>query len=73
MATLAGSGDVSYGYFPRPEPRLSTHVSTKSLPVKASPPKGYEDAPIYRFTGIPDLRKRVQSLANKLVAGRTTE
>src|ERR1700722_11501825 len=52
---------------------LSTHVSTKSSPVETSPPKGYEDAPIYQFTGIPDLRKRVQSLADKLVAGRTTE
>jgi hypothetical protein len=48
-------------------------MSTKSSPVETSPPKGYEDAPIYQFTGIPDLRKRVQSLAAELVAGRTTE
>jgi hypothetical protein len=73
MATLGGSGDVSYEYFLRPRPRLSTHVSTKSSPVEISPPKGYEDAPIYQFTGIPDLRKHVQSLAHELVAGRTTE
>jgi hypothetical protein len=41
--------------------------------VETPPPKGYEDAPIYRFGGIPDLRKRVQSLADELAAGRTTE
>jgi hypothetical protein len=73
MATLGGSGDVSYEYFLRSGPRLSTHVSTKSSPVEISPPKGYEEAPIYQFTGIPDLRKRIQSLAHELVAGRTTE
>jgi hypothetical protein len=73
MATLGGSGDVSYGYFLRLGSRSSTHVSTESLPVEISPPNGYEDAPIYQFTGIPDLRKRVQSLAHELVAGRTTK
>jgi hypothetical protein len=73
MATLGGSGDVLYGYFLQSGPRSSTHVSTKSSPVETSPPKGYEDAPTYQFTGIPDLRKRVQLLADKLVAGRTTE
>jgi hypothetical protein len=41
--------------------------------VEIPPPKGYEDAPIYQFTGIPDLRKRVQSQAHELAAGRTTE
>lgn len=64
---------MSHEYFLRSGPRLSTHVSTKSSPVEISPPKGYEDAPTYQFTGIPDLRKHVQSLAHKLVAGRTTE
>jgi hypothetical protein len=59
MATLGRSGDASYGYFLRPGSRSSNHVSTKSSPVETSPPKGYEDAPIYQFTGIPDLRKRV--------------
>jgi hypothetical protein len=54
-------------------PRPSTHLSTKSSPVKTSPPKGYEDAPIYKFTGIKDLRKCVQLLSDKLVAGHTTE
>src|SRR2546423_13516939 len=104
--TLGGSGDVSYGYFLRPGPRSSTHVSTKSSsvetssgprpsthvptksspvetssgpspsthvptkssPVETSPPKGDEDAPIYQFTRIQYLRKRVQLLAHKLVA-----
>jgi hypothetical protein len=73
MATLGGSGDVSYGYFLRSGQRSSTHVLTKSSPVETSPPKGYEDAPIYQFTGIPDFRKLVQSLADKLAAGRITE
>jgi len=73
MATLGGSGDASYGYFLRSGPRPSTHVSAKSSPVKTSLPKGYKDVPTYQFTGIPDLRKRVRSLADKLVAGRTTE
>ena len=41
--------------------------------METSPPKGYEDTPIYPFTGIPDLRKRIQSLADELVAGRTTK
>jgi hypothetical protein len=68
MATLGGSGDVSYGYFLRPGPRPNTHV-----PTKTSPPKGYDDAPIYQFTGIQDLRKYVQLLADKLIAGHTTE
>jgi hypothetical protein len=70
---LGGSGDVSYGYFLRSGPRSSTHVSTKSSPVKTSPLKEYKDAPTYQFTGIPDLRKHVQSLTNKLAADRTTE
>lgn len=64
---------MSHGYVLRSGPRSSTHVSTKSSPAETSPPKGYEGTPIYQFTGIPDLRKRVQSLAQKLVAGRTTE
>jgi hypothetical protein len=64
MATLGRSGDVSYGYFLRSGPRS---------PVKTSPPKGYKGTPIYQFTGIPDLRKCVQSLADELVAGRTTK
>jgi hypothetical protein len=64
---------MSHGFFLRSGPRSSTHVSTKSSPVETSPPKGYEGAPIYQFTGIPDLRKRVKLLADKLVAGRTTE
>jgi hypothetical protein len=64
---------MSHGYFPRSGPRSSTHVSTKSSPVKTSPPKGYKDAPIYQFTGIPDLQKRVQSLDDELAADRTTE
>src|SRR2546423_1772401 len=52
----------------------SAHVSTvSSSPVEASSPKGYEDTSIYQFTGIPDLRERVQSLAHELVAGRTTK
>ena len=64
---------MSHGYFLRSGPRSSTHVSTKSSPVETSPLKGYEDAPIYKFTGILDLRKRVQLLADKLVVGRITE
>src|SRR5256885_1561759 len=73
MPTLGGSGDVSHENFLRPGSRSSTHVSTKSSPVETSPPKGYEDTPIYPFTGIPDLRKRVQSLTDELAAGRITE
>jgi hypothetical protein len=38
-----------------------------------SPSKGYNGAPIYQFTEIPDLRKRVQSLADELAAGHTTK
>src|SRR2546423_1973893 len=48
-------------------------VSYKSSPVEASPLDGYEDVPIYRFTGIPDLQKRVKSQYDALRDGRTTE
>jgi hypothetical protein len=41
--------------------------------VEASPPKGYEDTPIYQFIGIPDLREHVQLLAHELAAGHTTK
>jgi hypothetical protein len=55
----------------------STHVSTNSSPVTNSTPKGplkeYENAPTFHFTGIPNLRKRIESLAKDLAAGRTTE
>jgi hypothetical protein len=44
----------------------------KTSPLKG-PPKEYKNAPTYQFTGIPNLRKRVQSLAKELAAGRTTE
>jgi hypothetical protein len=73
MATLGGSSDVSCGYSLMPGPRSSTHVSTKSSSVETSPLEGYEDAPIYQFTGIPELRKWVGSQSNALVAGRITE
>jgi hypothetical protein len=36
-------------------------------------PKGYEDTAIYQFTGISNLRERVQSLAHELAAGHTTK
>jgi hypothetical protein len=32
-------------------------------------PKGYEDTSIYQFTGIPNLREHIQSLAQELAAG----
>jgi hypothetical protein len=70
MATYGGSSDVSYGYTLRSG---STHVSTKSLPVETSSLEGYADAPIYRFTGIPDLRKRVHSQSAAIQARRTTK
>jgi hypothetical protein len=53
--------------------RLSTDVSTESSPVEASPLDGYEDAPVYVFAGIPDLRSRVKLQLDTLRDGRTTE
>src|SRR2546421_8900765 len=51
----------------------NAHVSTaSSSPVEASLPKGYEDTSVYQFTGIPDLREHVRSLAHKLAIGHTT-
>jgi hypothetical protein len=73
MATYGGSSDVSSEYSLRLGPRSSTHASTKSSPVETSPLEGYADARIYRFTGIPDLRKVVGSVSNALAAGRTTQ
>jgi hypothetical protein len=73
MAPYGGSSDVSWGYDLKSGPRLCTDISTESSPVKASPLEGYEDIPIYAFTGIPDLRKRVNSLFDALREGRTTD
>jgi hypothetical protein len=73
MATSSGSGDVSSGYPVKPTSSSSTHVSTNSSPVETSPLKEQPDAPLYQFTGIPDLRKRVRSQSNELVAGRTNQ
>jgi hypothetical protein len=72
MATYGGSSDVSSGYTVRSRSSLSTHVSTKSSPVETSPLKGQADTLTYQFTGILDLRKRVDSQSNALLAGRTT-
>ena len=71
MASYGGSSDVSWGDTLNSGSRSSG--STSSAPVETSSLEGQMDAPIYRFTGILDLRKRVQSLAYDLVAGRTTE
>ena len=73
MATYGGSSDVSSGYIVRSKSSSSTHVSTNSSPVEASPLEGQVDAPIYQFAGIPDLRKHVDSQSNALVAGYTTQ
>jgi hypothetical protein len=73
MATYGGSSDVSSEYSLRSGPRSSSHASTPSSPVETLTLEGYTDAHIYRFTGIPDLRKVVGSLSNALVAGRTTQ
>jgi hypothetical protein len=78
MATYIGSSDVSFGYTIRSRPSLSTQGSTNrspvlTSPVETSPLEGLADAPIYRFTGIPDLRKRVESKSNKLVTGCTNQ
>jgi hypothetical protein len=72
-ATYGGSSDVSLGYTLRSGSRSSTDVSTESSPVETSPPEGYADAPLYRFTGIPDLQNRVDSVYDALRAGRTTQ
>jgi hypothetical protein len=48
-------------------------MSTKSLPVETSPLVKLGDVPTYRFTGIPDLRKRVGSQSNALIAGRINQ
>jgi hypothetical protein len=41
--------------------------------METSPLEGYADAPIYQFTGIPDLRKRIRLQSDTLLAGRTTQ
>jgi hypothetical protein len=73
MATYGGSSNVSSGHIVRSKSLSSTHVSTNSSPAETSPLEGQADAPIYRFTRIPDLRKRVDSQPNASVAGRTTQ
>ena len=78
MATYGGSSDVSFGYTFWSRPSLSTQGSTNSSSVETSPAEtspldGLADAPIYGFTGIPDLRKRVRSQSDALVAGRTNQ
>jgi hypothetical protein len=73
MATYSGCSDVSSGYTVTSRPPKSTHVSTKSSPVKTSPLDGLADTSIYRFTGISDLRKRVGLQSDALVAGRINQ
>jgi hypothetical protein len=73
MASIGGSSDVSSRYALRSTSLSSTHVSTQSSPVETSPLEGKADAPIYRFTGIPDLRKHVRLQSDTLLAGRTSQ
>jgi hypothetical protein len=76
MATYGVSSDASWGYtvWPRPPSTVSTKGSpVETSPVETSPLEGQADAPIYRFTEIPDLRKRVHSQSDALVAGRITQ
>jgi hypothetical protein len=81
MATYGVSSDASWGHtvWPRPPSTVSTKSSpVKTLPVETSPVEtspleGQADAPIYRFTEISDLRKRVHSQSDALVAGRITQ
>src|SRR5271156_3836174 len=72
MATYAGFSDVSWGDTLSSGSRSSTPVSTESSPVETSSLEGYADAPTYRFTGIPDLRKHVKSQSKALAGGHTT-
>jgi hypothetical protein len=71
MATYGGSSDVSWGDTLSSGPRSS--VSTRSSSVETPSLEGQVDAPTYRFTGIPDLRRRVDSQSKALLAGRTTQ
>ena len=73
MATYGASSDVDMRYALTSGLRSSTHVSTESSPVEVSPLEGYEDIPMERYTGIRDLRKRVQAVTDALQAGRTTK
>src|SRR5271163_5287871 len=71
MATYGGSSDVSWGDTLSSGPRSSG--STSSAPVETSSLERQVDSPTYRFTGIPDLRGRVDSQSKTLLAGRTTQ
>src|SRR5271156_4468296 len=71
MASYGGSSDVSWGDTLSSESRSSG--STSNAPVETSSLEGQVDTPIYRFTGIPDLRGRVDSQSKALLAGRTTQ
>src|SRR5271156_5837115 len=73
MATYGGSSDVSSEYNVRSSSSSSTHISTSSSPVETSPLEGQTNVPTYRFTGIPGLRKCVDSQSNALLAGHTTQ
>ena len=73
MATYGGSSDVSCGYTGGSRSLSSTDVSTRSSPVETSPLDGLADVLIHWFTGIPDLRKRVGSQSDALIAGRTNQ